>query len=96
LFVPEEGFSYTKGKESLSRFEVPEAETFNHVFCSRCGSTLPFRPLIPGVIGVPMGTVDGDPGLAPRAHIFVNSKAPWFNITDSLPQNAEGFTKPKP
>jgi hypothetical protein len=96
LFVPEGAFSYTTGEELLGRFEVPEAETFNHVFCTRCGSTLPFHPLIPGLIGVPMGTIDGDPHESPRAHIFVESKAPWFDITDSLPQNAKGFEKPQP
>lgn len=96
LFVPEKAFSYIKGEELLTRYEVSDADTFSHVFCSRCGSTLPFRPLIPGVIGVPMGTVDGDPGLGPRAHIFVESKAPWFEITDSLPRNAKGFDKPNP
>lgn len=94
LFVPQDSFFYTKGEDLLTRFEVPDADTYNHVFCSRCGSTLPFRPLIPGLVGVPMGTIDGDPGIAPRSHIFVESKAPWFEISDSLPQNPRGFEKP--
>jgi hypothetical protein len=41
-----------------------------------------------------MGTIDGDPGIAPLSHIFVESKAPWFEISDSLPQNPRGFEKP--
>jgi len=36
---------------------------------------------------IPMGSLDDDPGHAPDAHIFVGSKAPWFRITDSLPQH---------
>lgn len=34
-----------------------------------------------------MGSLDGDPGHRPRAHIFVDSKAPWDRITDDLPQH---------
>ena len=38
---------------------------------------------------VTLGTVDGDPGARPSAHIFVGSKAPWHDITDTLPQHPE-------
>ena len=91
LFIPADAFAFTRGEALLSRFEIPEAESFTHVFCSRCGSTLPFPSKAPGLVGLPMGTLDGDPAFSPRAHIFVDSKAPWFSITDSLPQNAEGL-----
>lgn len=40
-----------------------------------------------------MGTIDGDPGIAPHAHIFVESKAAWFEISDSLPQKLEPFAR---
>jgi hypothetical protein len=36
-----------------------------------------------------MGTLVDDPAIRPTAHIFVGSKAPWFTITDDLPQFAE-------
>ena len=36
-----------------------------------------------------MGTVDGDPGVRPGSHIFVAHKAPWHDITDTLPQFPE-------
>jgi hypothetical protein len=38
---------------------------------------------------VPLGSLDDDPGVRPREHIFVASKAPWFEIVDALPQYAE-------
>jgi hypothetical protein len=40
-----------------------------------------------------MGALDDDPGVRARCHIFVDSKAPWFEITDSLPQY-EGYPPP--
>lgn len=35
---------------------------------------------------VPMGSFDEDPGRKPDRHIFVDSKAPWDDITDDLPK----------
>jgi len=35
-----------------------------------------------------LGTLDDDPGLRPSLHIFVGSKAPWFDIADDLPQQS--------
>lgn len=91
LFLPDDALFYTKGEDQLRSFKVPGAERFTHVFCSRCGSSLPFVNEVRRLVGVPMGTLDDDPGFAPRAHIFVGSKAPWFTITDTLTQHREGL-----
>jgi hypothetical protein len=40
-------------------------------------------------LGIPAGTLDNDPGARARYHIFCGAKAPWFEITDDLPQFAE-------
>jgi hypothetical protein len=49
-----------------------------------------------GIVGafvhVAMGTLVDAPGIRPTRHIFVGSKAPWFTITDDLPQYAEHVT----
>lgn len=37
-------------------------------------------------MNIPAGTLDDDPGVRPVVHIFVGSKAPWFDIEDALPQ----------
>ena len=42
-----------------------------------------------GVINVPAGTLDDDPGLRPQRHIFVDLKASWFDIADTLPRFSE-------
>jgi hypothetical protein len=57
-------------------------------FCRRCGSNVP-SDHIPGFVIVPLGNLDDDPGVRPLAHIFVGSKAPWYEIADALPQHAE-------
>jgi hypothetical protein len=91
LFIPLDALRYRQGEERLRSFRPPDAERFTHVFCERCGSPLPFRNEARGLAGVPMGSLDGDPGGAPQAHIFVASKAPWFEIADRLPQHPEAL-----
>jgi len=89
LFVSLDGFRFTQGEEELRSYKPPDAERFTHVFCGRCGSTMPGRNPDRGIAMVPMGSLDGDPGIMPLAHIFVASKAPWYAITDGLPQSPE-------
>ena len=36
--------------------------------------------------GVALATLDDNPGLRPDAHAFIVDKAPWFTVTDDLPQ----------
>ena len=89
LFVPLEAFRYTQGEELLRSYKLPEAARFTHVFCGVCGSSLPFPNTARGFAVVPMGSLDDDPRHPPDAHIFVDSKAPWFTITDALPRYPE-------
>jgi hypothetical protein len=91
LIVPLEALRYTAGTELLRSFKPPEAERFTHTFCTLCGSTLPFENPARRSAVVPMGSLDDDPGCRPRAHIFVDSRAPWDTITDDLPQHPEAL-----
>lgn len=57
-------------------------------FCKQCGSTLQFIYADrPGSLWLAMGALDDDPGVKAGQHIFVGSKAPWFDIADDLPQH---------
>jgi hypothetical protein len=59
-------------------------------FCSECGSSLFTKfDASPDVFSFPLGTLDTDPGVKATRHVFVGSKAPWFEITDDLPQFQE-------
>jgi len=48
----------------------------------------------PGEIGLPLGTLDDDPGVRPSAHVWVDSKAAWWDITDELPRYGAGIPSP--
>ena len=60
----------------------------NHTRCGVCGSLL--YSLVDGErVHVALGSLVDEPSIRPTEHIFVGSKAPWFEITDDLPQNEE-------
>jgi hypothetical protein len=81
-----DGVRFTRGEDMLARYQVPEARFFATVFCSGCGSPMPRRHPDHRFSVVPLGSLDDDPGARSTGHIFVASKAPWFDIADDLPQ----------
>jgi len=89
LFTVAGGVRFTRGEDLLASYKVPEALRFTHYFCRTCGSSMPRVDRDRGVTVVPMGSLDDDPGMRPQSHIYVASKAPWFEITDDLPQYDE-------
>ncbi len=69
-------------------------------FCRVCGSPILNRaepnyrlvashPQTLDEFGIALGTLDDDPGVRPECHVFVGSKASWFEITDDLPRYDE-------
>jgi len=95
LFFKSEALRFSCGRELLRSFKPADAERFTHIFCGRCGSTLPFSNEARGLVGVPMGTLDDDPHYPPRAHAWVDSKAPWFAICDQLPRYPRALGDPE-
>jgi hypothetical protein len=87
-------FKWVQGEELVKYFESSPGT--HRGFCGTCGSPLLSRfDDYPEVHGLPLGALDDDPGVKPVFHVFVASKAPWFEITDSLPQFPELPTKKK-
>jgi hypothetical protein len=89
VFYKAEGFRWTRGANQVQNYKLPEAQHFGTAFCQRCGSAVPRVSFEHNVAVVPAGSLDSEPGIAPAAHIFVGSKAPWTDISDTIPQFAE-------
>jgi hypothetical protein len=60
--------------------------------CRHCGSLLYSVVRNAAYVHVTMGTLRDVPAIRPSAHIFVGSKAPWYDILDDLPQYQEHVT----
>jgi hypothetical protein len=81
--IAREELTLTQGADSLMIFGD---ETAHDTRCARCGSFL-FAVVRDGAfVHVALGVLEDCPAIRPSAHIFVGSKAPWFTITDALPQ----------
>ena len=61
----------------------------NNTHCIKCGSLVYSIVREGAFVHVPLGSLLDDPSIRPGAHIFVGSKAPWYEITDDLPQFEE-------
>lgn len=81
-------FIVTAGEGEIASYR--SSPDVRRTFCRQCGATLQFiHEARVDSFSLALGTLDDDPGVRAVAHIFVGSKAPWFEITDGLPQHDE-------
>jgi hypothetical protein len=84
--IEREKLAITRGAQDIAVFGE---EDLNDTRCAACGSFL-FSVVRDGAyVHVAMGSLVDAPTIRPTQHIFVGSKAPWFEITDDLPQHDE-------
>jgi hypothetical protein len=77
-------FKWLQGEQLVSYYE--SSPGFRRGFCRVCGSPVVNRPSSAEEFGVPLGILDDDPAIRTELHCFVADKAPWYEITDDLPQ----------
>lgn len=85
--IPFERIRLTNGQGNLLIYGDP---TDTHdVLCATCGSLLYSFIAENGNGHVTLGTLIDPPSVKPSFHMFVGSKAPWYEIRDDLPQFEE-------
>jgi hypothetical protein len=83
-------FRWLEEPQTIAEFRTESG--YRRSFCSTCGSPIPLTLTDTDTgadtdfVWLPVGGFDDDPGIRPLRHIFVGSKAPWFEISDALPQ----------
>ena len=82
--VPIPEFRYVQGEELVQEHQT--ASGYTSSFCRVCGSTAPRIFEDAGIVTIPAGLLDDDPECRPALHMFVGSKAPWWDISDALPR----------
>ena len=88
--IEREQLELTAGSDHLLVFGEDDG---NNTRCAVCGSLL-FSVVREGrYVHVALGSLVDAPGIEPSGHIFVGSKAPWFEIADDLPQFEEYATE---
>ncbi len=76
-------FKWISGEDLVKVYETVSGAGW--CFCSECGSSLAGAEN-GRITTVTLGTVEGDPGIKPESHIYVGSKAKWYEIADDLSQ----------
>ena len=78
--------SYISGEANLKSYSF--SDKADSIFCDTCGSRIlvDFKPEV-DMLYITLGGLDGDFVCPPGFPQFVGSKAPWFEITDDLPQH---------
>ena len=85
--VPAKDFRFIQGEELIQPYE--SSPGVHRCFCRVCGSRVPSMARNGELYFVPAGLFGDDLGVTPALHIFAASKAPWWQITDDLPQFEE-------
>ena len=84
--IEAEKLSITSGADAVLRYGGDRPEDSYDIHCGKCGSLL-YSIVQKGTrANVSLGTLTDAPSIRPTMHIFVGSKAPWYEITDDLPQ----------
>ena len=84
--IEREKLRVTSGAERMLRYGEG---SLHDAHCGQCGSLLYSLVREATYVHVTLGTLVDSPSIRPTAHIFVGSKAPWYTITDDLPQYEE-------
>jgi len=80
--VPRGQFAIVEGREALASFATPSGT--RRAFCRHCGSKITVDNEAWDALYVPAGTIDSPLPHRPQLHMYVRSKAPWFDILDDL------------
>lgn len=79
-----EDFAYVKGEPAVYRSSAGAERRF----CPTCGSPLEWRAAEgPTTVEITIASLDRAAELAPTAHIWTESRLPWFDTTDSGPRH---------
>jgi hypothetical protein len=81
-------FRWLKGQERVERYVQPSG--FRRDFCRTCGSPVPRADEGDYFATLPAGSLDADPGTRAIRHIWVGSKAPWYDFGEEVAQYEEG------
>jgi hypothetical protein len=83
--ISRHAFRLVAGAELVRQYESSAGS--RRCFCGTCGSPIFSESAeMPDHVRLRLGLLDDDPGARPAYHFAVNFKAPWWTITDALPQ----------
>jgi hypothetical protein len=89
LLVRSDAFRWVRGAERVRRYALPAPRRYATEFCADCGSLVPSAAASSPVAVLPAGAIDTRLAPLPAVHVYVGSKAAWYEIAGAWPQFAE-------
>ena len=105
LLVARDAFRWDRGEARARSYALPATardggsaanagaicgpRKYETVFCADCGSPVPSMPSGASTVMLPAGSIDTPLPSLPAVHLYVGSKAPWYDIVDAWPQFEE-------
>jgi hypothetical protein len=89
LLAPRDAFRWERGEARIAHYALPRPRKYGTDFCADCGSVVPGAASESPTVMLPAGAVDSPLPTLPAVHLYVGSKAPWYEIVDAWPQFAE-------
>jgi hypothetical protein len=87
LLVRRATFRWDRGEARIRSYALPTSRKFGTSFCVHCGSPVPSVGSEAAML--PAGAIDSPLPALPAVHLYVGSKAPWYDIADAWPQFEE-------
>lgn len=81
--------AWQSGEDDIRSYKVPEAQRFTNTFCRQCGGRVPRFIEAAGIVFIPAGSLDDEPGMTAQARIFLGSRAAWSCDSTALPEYGE-------
>jgi hypothetical protein len=98
LLAPAASFRWLRGEDRVQRYALPPPRTYSAEFCGDCGSPAPSVVASREWAMLPAGGIDSALPALPAVHLYVGSRAPWYEVAgaglrfDELPP-PERFTE---
>lgn len=89
LLVPAAAFRFIAGVERVRRYALPAPRHYATDYCADCGSATPSATPGGPTVMLPAGAIDTPLARLPQVHLYVGSKAAWYDIAAKGPQFAE-------
>ncbi|UTM56074.1 GFA family protein [Photobacterium sp. CCB-ST2H9] len=85
LFTSPENITWLHGQDQLKRYDDP-VRSFTQVFCTACGSALPYQSKSGKSLVVPAGSLNDEPSKKVDARIFCSEQTAWHRAGLNSPE----------
>ena len=79
ILVDHDQIKWIRGRDNVTRFDLPEAKRFSRGFWKTCGSPVPYILRDRTKVVIPAGSLDDDPGIQPQGIMYWDYRPSWYS-----------------